>query len=161
MSQNLSLPAWLIWMFIGLFIAFVAFGVISVKRTNGIKRSFFASPYTVWMVLFTVVPVLLIGYYSLTDANGLFTLDNFKNFWDSNYSVNQLYAQMGPEYAVLIQRGTVNIDILVYSLWMAFLCTVICLALGYPAAYFMADRQLKLGSTLVVLFIIPMLRRRL
>ena len=47
-------------------------------------------------------------------------------------------------------------DTLVYSLWMAFLCTVISLLLGYPAALFMADRQMKLGSTLVVLFIIPM-----
>ena len=156
MSQNLNLPTWLVWLFLALLVAFVVFGIISVKRSNGIKRSFFASPYAVWMILFTVVPVLLIGYYSLTDASGAFTLDNFKNFWDSNYSVNQLYAQMGPEYAVLIQRGTVNLDILLYSLWMAFLCTVICLALGYPAAYFMADRQLKLGSTLVVLFIIPM-----
>ena len=31
-----------------------------------------------------------------------------------------------------------------------------CLLLGYPAALFMADRKMKLGSTLVVLFIIPM-----
>ena len=30
------------------------------------------------------------------------------------------------------------------------------LLLGYPAALFMADRHMKLGSTLVVLFIIPM-----
>ena len=39
---------------------------------------------------------------------------------------------------------------------MAFKCTAICLLLGYPAALFMADRNMKLGSTLVVLFIIPM-----
>lgn len=156
MSQNLSVPSWMVWALVVGLLGFIALGILSVKRTNGIKRSFFASPYTLWMVLFTVVPVLLIGYYSFTDATGAFTLDNFKNFWDSNYSVNQIYAQMGPEYAVLIQPGTVNIDILVYSLWMALLCTVICLALSYPAAYFMADREIKLGSTLVVLFIIPM-----
>ena len=99
------------------------------------KRSLFASPYTLWMILFTVVPVILITYYALTDATGAFTLDNFKNFLDSNYTVNKLYEEMGPEYAVLITRGTVNISILVYSLWMALLCTLICLALGYPAAY--------------------------
>jgi spermidine/putrescine transport system permease protein len=63
---------------------------------------------------------------------------------------------MGPDYAVLVKRGTVNVGILVYSLWMALLCTGISLLLGYPAAYFMADREMKLGSTLVVLFIIPM-----
>ncbi|MDD3212489.1 MAG: ABC transporter permease [Eubacteriales bacterium] len=137
-------------------IGLILLGILSVKRHNGIKRSFFASPYTVWMVLFTVLPVLLIAYYAFTDANGAFTLDNFKNFWDSNYSINQIYEQMGPEYSVLIQRGTVNVGTLVYSLWMALLCTGICLLMGYPAAYFMADKQMKIGATLVVLFIIPM-----
>ncbi|MFH1880456.1 MAG: ABC transporter permease, partial [Bacillota bacterium] len=100
--------------------------------------------------------VLLISYYALTDSSGALTLDNFKNFWDSNYSVNQLYKQMGPEYEVLITRGTVNIGILVYSLWMALLCTLICLFFGYPAAYFMADRNIKYGAIIVVLFVIPM-----
>ncbi|MEA5014883.1 MAG: ABC transporter permease [Candidatus Limiplasma sp.] len=120
------------------------------------KRSFFASPYTIWMVVFTLIPCVLIGYYALTDVNGNFTLDNFANFWDSNHVVNKMYTDMGPEFSVLIQRGTVNIDILIYSTWMALLCTVICLFLGYPAAFFMTDRQMKRGSTIVVLFIIPM-----
>lgn len=156
MSQNMSLPTWMVWA-LGLFlVGFIVTAVLSLKRSGGMRRSFFASPYTLWMVIFTIVPCVLIAYYALTDASGTLTLDNFKNFWDSNYTVNQLYAQMGPEYAVLVQRGTVNIGILVYSLWMALLCTVICLVLGYPAAYFMADRNIKFGSTLVILFIIPM-----
>jgi len=148
-----------VWMITGIAVivlGFAALVVLSVRRSGGIKRSFFASPYTLWMILFTLVPVVLITYYALTDASGAFTLDNFKNFWDSNYSVNKLYAEMGPEYAVLITRGSVNIGILVYSLWMALICTLICLALGYPAAYFMADKNMKYGAILVVLFIIPM-----
>ena len=148
-----------VFMIGGIAIIILGFAILvfaSVRRSQGIKRSFFASPYTLWMVLFTIVPVLLISYYALTDASGSFTLDNFKNFWDSNYSVNQLYAQMGQEYEVLITRGTVNIGILVYSLWLALLCTVICLILGYPAAYFMADRTMKYGAIIVVLFVIPM-----
>jgi spermidine/putrescine transport system permease protein len=156
MSQNLNVSPWLFCVFAAVIAGLFVFGFISVRRTGGIKRSFFASPYTVWMVVFTIVPCVLILYYSLTDSTGAFTLDNFKNFWDSNYTVNKLYEQMGPQYAVLVQRGTVNIGTLVYSLWMALLCTVICLVMGYPAAYFMADREMKIGSTLVVLFIIPM-----
>ena len=147
------------WMIAGIAVivlGFAALVILSVRRSGGIKRSFFASPYTLWMILFTIVPVILISYYALTDASGTFTLDNFKNFWDSNYSVNKLYAEMGSEYAVLITRGSVNIGILIYSLWMALICTLICLALGYPAAYFMADKQMKYGAILVVLFIIPM-----
>ncbi len=156
MTRGLLLPSWSLWV-LGLgFLAFVALVVFSVRKNHGIKRSFFASPYTVWMVIFTLIPVLLIGYYAFTDNAGIFTADNFANFWDSNYTVNQMYTEMGPEFASLMEHGTVNIDVLIYSIWMAFLCTVICLVMGYPAAYFMTDRKMKMGATLVVLFIIPM-----
>ena len=156
MNFDMQLPSWAWWL-MGLGLAFFALLVgISVKRNRGVKRSLFAAPYTLWMILFTVLPVILIAYYAFTDTNGAFTLDNFRNFWDSNYTKNQLYASLGPDAAKYVVRGTVNVDTLVYSLWMAFLCTVICLVLGYPAALFMADRQMKLGASLVVLFIIPM-----
>ena len=108
------------------------------------------------MILFTIIPIVLIAYYAFTDATGQFTFDNFKNFWDSNHSKNNLYASMGEEYTSLIKRGSVNIDTLLYSLWMAFLCTAICLVIGYPAAMIMADKSMKIGATIVVLFIIPM-----
>ena len=156
MNINTQLPAWAWWL-MGLGLAlFAALVALSVRRNRGVKRTLFAAPYSLWMILFTVLPVILIGYYAFTDQNGAFTLDNFRNFWDSNYTKNQLYASLGPEAAQYMVRGTVNVDTLVYSLWMAFLCTIICLVLGYPAALFMADRKMKLGPSLVVLFIIPM-----
>ena len=156
MNINTQLPAWAWWL-MGLGLAlFAALVALSVRRNRGVKRTLFAAPYSLWMILFTVLPVILIGYYAFTDQNGAFTLDNFRNFWDSNYTKNQLYASLGPEAAQYMVRGTVNVDPLVYSLWMAFLCTIICLVLGYPAALFMADRKMKLGPSLVVLFIIPM-----
>lgn len=153
MRFDVTLPWWayaLMTLGLALFIGLVA---LSIRRNHGVKRSLFASPYALWIIIFTVLPVILIAYYAFTDGNGAFTLDNFRAFWDSNYAMKQL---VGEEIAATIPRGTVSVDTLVYSLWMAFLCTVICLALGYPAALFMADRQMKLGATLVVLFIIPM-----
>ena len=156
MIRSLELPPWAGWLLCLFLLSFVALSLWMVRRNNGMKRSFFASPYTLWMILFTLIPCVLVGYYAFTNQAGQFTIDHFLNFWDSNHTVNQMYAGMGEEYSVLIQRGTVNIDILVYSLWMALLCTLICLAIGYPAAYFMADREMKIGSTIVVLFIIPM-----
>ena len=157
MLTNMSIPWWA-WAAMGVgLVAFVAMIAITVKHNRGMHRSLFASPYTLWMIIFTVVPVILITYYAFTDASGRFTLDNFKNFWDSNYESNKVILEvMGDAGADYITRGTVNVDTLVYSLWMAFQCTVICLVLGYPAALFMADRNMKLGPTLVVLFIIPM-----
>ena len=160
MLTDMSLP-WGAWAAMGAgLIAFLVMIGVTIKRNRGMHRSRCASPYTLWMIIFTVVPVVLISYYSFTDANGNFTLDNFKNFWDSHYEANKVIreeaARLGVDYSQYIVRGTVNVDTLVYSLWMAFKCTVICLILGYPAALFMADRKMKLGSTLVVLFIIPM-----
>lgn len=157
MRADMSLPWWA-WAAMGAgLVVFAALIGLTIKRNKGIHRSLFATPYTLWMIIFTVVPVILIGYYAFTDANGAFTLDNFKNFWDSNYASNKVIMdKMGEAGAAYVTRGTVNVDTLVYSLWMAFQCTVICLLLGYPAALIMADRKMKLGPTLVVLFIIPM-----
>lgn len=153
MRFDVSLPWWAYALMGVGFALFAAMVAMSVRRNHGVKRSLFASPYALWIILFTVLPVILIAYYAFTDVSGAFTLDNFRSFLDSNYEMKKL---VGDEFAASIPRGTVSVDTLTYSLWMAFLCTVICLLLGYPAALFMADRQMKLGATLVVLFIIPM-----
>lgn len=153
MRYDVSLPWWA-WTLMGIGLAvFAALVVVSIRRNHGIKRSLFASPYTLWMLIFTILPCILIAYYSFTDTAGNFTLDNFRSFWDSNTEMKKI---VGPEYAATIPRGTVNVDTLVYSLWMAFLCTAISLVLGYPAALFMADRGMKMGASIVVLFVVPM-----
>lgn len=156
--MGFEMPAWGIWAMLAGAAVFIFLLVCYVRRNQGVKRSLFASPYTLWMVVFTVLPCLLIGYYAFTDANGQWTLDNFRNFWDSNREMNEQLRALGYDIEALGMnvRGTVNIDTLLYSLWMAFLCTAICLIAGYPAALIMADRQFKLGATLVILFIVPM-----
>ena len=151
--NKISLPWWAFALMGAGLAVFVALVAISVRRNRGIKRSLFSTPYILWMAVFTIVPCILIAYYALVDQNGQLTLDNFRSFWDSNWNMKKL---LPAEVAATIPRGTVNMDTLVYSLWMAFLCTVISLLLGYPAALFMADREMKLGSTIVVLFIVPM-----
>lgn len=154
---NMSLPGWAWGVMTAALAGFVSLLIISVRRNHGIKRSLFSSPYILWISIFTVLPCILIGFYALTDASGAFSLNNFKSFWDSNYKMREeLRTVGGDELAATIARGSTNVDTLVYSLWMALLCTLVCLVLGYPAALFMADRRMKLGSTLVVLFIIPM-----
>lgn len=157
MLSNLSLPWWAYALMGTGLCVFIALIAITVHRNRGMHRSLFASPYALWMMIFTIVPVILIAYYAFTDSSGAFTLDNFRSFWDSNYESNKIILDaMGEAGQAYISRGTVNVDTLVYSLWMAFQCTLICLLLGYPAALIMADREIKLGPTLVVLFIIPM-----
>ncbi len=155
--MNMQLPSWAYWAMGAGLACFIALVALSVRRHHGVKRSLFAAPYTLWMLVFTLLPCILIAYYAFTDTNGAFTLDNFRSFWDSNNSMREnLRALAGDEVAATVARGSVNVDTLVYSLRMDFLCTAISLLLGYPAALFMADRKMKMGSTIVVLFIIPM-----
>ncbi len=155
--SSFSFPPWAVWLMALGLLAFVGLVAYSVRRNRGIKRTLFSFPYGLWIVVFTIVPLLLIGYYAFTDRSGAFTLDNFKTFWDSNFEMQKQLTQLGFDPVEMgVARGHVNVDTLVYSLWMAFLCTLICLGLGYPAALFMADRDFRLGPTLVILFIIPM-----
>ena len=141
--------------------AFIGLIVFYVRKNRGFKRPLFASPYVLWLIIFTVIPCLLVAYYSFTDPAGHFTLDNFKTFWDSNYNTRkamemEMGGMEGLDLYEIFPRESSNIDTLVFSLWMAFLCTVICLLMGYPAAHIMAARDFKLGPTLVILFVVPM-----
>ena len=157
MLSNLSLPWWAYALMGTGLCVFIALIAITIHRNRGMHRSLFASPYALWMMIFTIVPVILIAYYAFTDSSGAFTLDNFRSFWDSNYESNKIILDaMGEAGQAYISRGTVNVDTLVYSLWMAFQCTVICLLLGYPAAYILSQKQFNTSRTMVVLFILPM-----
>ena len=97
------------------------------------KRSWYASPYALWMVLFTAVPLLFVCYYAFTDASGAFTVANFTKI-----------AQ--PMYLLVLWD----------SLRLAFFCTVLCLLIGYPTAYFLSSRDLSHAQSLVVLILVPM-----
>ena len=97
------------------------------------KRSWFAYPYSLWMVIFTIAPMLFVLFYALTDASGALSLSNM--------------AAVGQEtYLRILWR----------SLYLALICTVICLLLGYPAAYFLASKDFNRNQTLFVLILLPM-----
>ena len=98
------------------------------------KRSWYATPYALWMMMFAVVPLIFVVFYAFTTADGAFTLDN----------VREVFTK--PRYINMVGR----------SLLMALYCTVICLLIGYPTAYFLAGRGLSHSQSLVVLIILPM-----
>jgi len=100
------------------------------------KKSWSSYPYIVWMLIFILVPMILILYYSVTvsTASGtVFALDNIKKL-------------MQPLYLKVMYR----------SLVLAVISTIICLIVGYPAAMILASRDLSKKSRLVLLFVIPM-----
>ncbi len=100
------------------------------------KNKWIAYPYMVWMIIFIVVPIVLVLYYSITfkDDSGLsVTLENYKRFFDPLY-----------------------INVLIHSINLAGISTLICLVLGYPMALIIAKAPMRYRNMLVMLFVIPM-----
>ncbi|MCL2433698.1 MAG: ABC transporter permease [Clostridia bacterium] len=93
----------------------------------------FSYPYIIWMALFIVLPLGMVLVAALKSADGAFTLTHFARFFTRDY-----------------------LAVFGRSIWLAFISTVICLLLGYPAAAFLANRRLKNSSFLLVLFLLPM-----
>ena len=42
------------------------------------KKKLLSGPYFVWMILFTIIPLLVIAWYGFTDRTGAFTLANVR-----------------------------------------------------------------------------------
>ena len=98
------------------------------------RRRSWSIPYAIFLLVFVVVPLVLIVAYAFTDEEGAFTLSNFRKF------------MMHPE----------AINTFIYSIGIAMITTIVCLLLGYPAAYIMSQKQFNTSKTMVVLFILPM-----
>ncbi|MBL1230021.1 ABC transporter permease [Enterococcus sp. BWB1-3] len=94
-------------------------------------RRIYSIPYTLWLLLFVIAPVLLIIYQSFFDMNGQFTLENY-----------QIYFTSGTYLAM-----TFN------SVWYAFLITAVTLLISYPTAYFLT--KLKHKQLWLMLVILP------
>ena len=98
------------------------------------KRSTWAIPYAMFLMLFVVLPLILIGVYAFMDNDGNFTIANFVKFIEQ------------PE----------AIKTFIYSVAVAIVTTFFCILLGYPAAYILSNKELNRSKTLVLLFILPM-----
>ena len=100
------------------------------------SESRLATPYAIWSVLFIVIPLILIVFFSFTkqvDGRYMFTLDNFDKFF------NVMYFKV-------VRR----------SLVLAFISTVLCLIVGYPTAYIISKAKPSRRATLLLLCILPM-----
>ena len=84
------------------------------------------------MTLFTVVPLIIVVYYALTDADGNFTLDNLLSI--SGYG-----------------------SVFARSLLLALIATVICLIIAFPVGYFLLSRlRVNKQHIMLMLVMLPM-----
>ena len=96
------------------------------------KSILLSTPYLIWMVVFTLIPLGVVCYYALTDpSTGEFSLVNLRGL--------NLY------WGVLWQ-----------SIFYAVASAFICLLLGYPMAYYIAHRSQTAQKFLYMLVMLPM-----
>ena len=96
------------------------------------KSLLLSGPYILWMVIFTLIPLGVVGYYALTDPDtGVFTLENLRDLGD-------------------------YLPVLWQSIWYSLVAAFICLLLGYPVAYFIAHRKPLAQKLLYMLVMLPM-----
>ena len=98
------------------------------------RRRSWSLPYILFLAIFVVMPLVLIMVYAFQSKDGSFSLENFQRF------VNQ------PEAA----------NTFIYSIGIALITTIICLVLGYPAAYILSRIKPSTARLVVMLFILPM-----
>jgi len=96
------------------------------------KSLLLSGPYVLWMVVFTLIPLGVVGYYALSDPEtGAFSFSNLQD--------------LGTYLPVLWQ-----------SVWYSLVSAFICLLLGYPVAYFIAHRKPLAQKLLYMLVMLPM-----
>lgn len=98
-----------------------------------------AWPYMAWISVFIVAPMILILLYAFTTTGNSvltfhFTFSNFLRFFSDSV------------FPAVLWR----------SLRIAFVTTVICILLGYPAAYCIAQMDEKKQALMILLVTLPM-----
>lgn len=97
------------------------------------KRKLLAGPYMVWAAGFIILPLLIVLYYGLTNADGGFTFSNF-----------------------IAITNPIHLKALGESLLIAFGSTVISLVVAYPLAYILSKMQGGKSGIIIMMFILPM-----
>ena len=104
-------------------------------------KSFFrmSYPYILWIAVFIVAPMVMILLYALTRGGNntitfKFTLENFSRFLSDPTFLKVLWT----------------------SLRIAFITTVCCILIGYPAALFIASLPEKRQTLMTLLLTLPM-----
>ena len=98
------------------------------------KRSNWSIPYFIFLILFVILPLVLVVVYAFQSNEGGFTLSNIGKFFSDSDAIST--------FALSLEVAIEN--------------TLICILLGYPAAYILADKQLNRSAVTIVLFILPM-----
>ncbi|MDP3707023.1 MAG: ABC transporter permease [Polaromonas sp.] len=120
------------------------------------KRFVIGVPY-VWLIIFFFLPFLILLYISVVDMGN--DINPFKPIWDSQTGLLKLKYE---NYGSIFRSGedgalfqTLYIEAYLRSLWYALCTALLCLAIGYPFAYFIARSPASLRPGLLMMVMLP------
>lgn len=100
-------------------------------KRKSIGSRLVAAPYIVWSAIFIIVPLIIMVYYSFTDAAGVFSLANI--------------AQLGKYKKAFL-----------LSILYAIIATLVTFLIAYPLAYFMTKLKVSSQKMILMIVIFPM-----
>jgi len=113
-------------------------GAKAFRRKPGLVAWLVLLPLLAWLVLFIVVPTVMLVLVSFAERDALgrvvynFSFDNYIRAFD-----------------------WIWLKVLLLSVWYALLTTIICMAIGYPAAYFIGRAPERWRGILLMLVMVP------
>nr|WP_315493349.1 ABC transporter permease [uncultured Rhodoferax sp.] len=120
------------------------------------RRLVIGVPYA-WLVVFFLLPFLILLYISFVDMGS--DIHPFKPIWDSTTGLLKLKYEnywsifRSSEDGALFQ--TIYIEAYLRSIWYALCTAVLCLAIGYPFAYFIARSAPSARPALLMMVMLP------
>ena len=113
------------------------------KRFFALQRKYLCIPYVVFLLLFIIAPILIIVFYAFT-------------YEFVNPTTGETYIGLSHIPLVNFFTDWSKLNVLGVSLFVALITTLICLLIGFPLAYFLADKKVNKNAVLITLFIAPM-----
>lgn len=120
------------------------------------KRFVIGVPY-LWLIVFFFLPFLILLYISFVDMGN--DINPFKPIWDSQTGLLKLKYE---NYGSIFRNGpggalfeTLYIEAYLRSLWYALCTALLCLAIGYPFAYFIARSPASMRAGLLMMVMLP------
>lgn len=95
------------------------------------KLKLLSLPYTLWISIFTIAPLLIIVFFAITTPTGEFTILNISH--------------VGRYFSVLIK-----------SILLASVVTIISLMIAYPFSYIISKMNEKTGKLFMMIVMLPM-----
>ena len=102
------------------------------------KKSLLSGPYILWTTLFTIVPLVIIFIFSISASSKIgqlstdFTISRYKQFFEPIY-----------------------LDVFFRSIKLSVYSTLLCFLIGYPVAYIIANKEMRVRNFLILFIILP------